>query len=378
MALGFKSGDCTYKLDLCEEHKFEVLNQLIIVYSYGFSIHRRLMTKSFEQPSYLTQVRRLRALAVEVAKLYPFKIKILEFIKYSANAIFKITDTQNKQYVLRINPIEHHTHQAILEEIRWLNHITNSTDLLVPKPVKTIDEHYVVKTDIPSSRFCMVFEWLPGKKRWNSINEQYAYELGTMIAQLQKSGQGIEMQHRNYWLTEGLSGTDKARFYNLDQLTDVSIEEQKHITTARKLVYEQLKQYEMARKDKTGVIHSDVQPNNILVHQRHYSVIDFDECGIGFYGDDLAVALGAFEHVAEGNKHKSFTKLKESLFNGYSRYMPLSEEDIQLNPYFMLARRLMTIAWLEAQKNNPGLRYYYPIAIERAIQFLQQLDNKKL
>lgn len=64
------------------------------------------MTKSFEQPSYLTQVRRLRALAVEVAKLYPFKIKALEFIKYSANAIFKITDTQNKQYVLRIAPIE--------------------------------------------------------------------------------------------------------------------------------------------------------------------------------------------------------------------------------------------------------------------------------
>ena len=152
MELGFKSGDCTYKLNLCEEYKFKVLNQLIIVYSYDwFSRHRRFMTKSFEHPSYLAQVRRLRALAVEVAKLYPFKIKELEFIKYSANAIFKITDTQNKQYVLRINPIEHHTHQAILEEIRWLNHITYSTDLLVPKPVKTIDEHYVVTTNMPSN-----------------------------------------------------------------------------------------------------------------------------------------------------------------------------------------------------------------------------------
>ena len=337
------------------------------------------MTKSFEQASYLTQVKRLRALAAEVVTFYPFKIKALEFIKYSANAIFKITDTQNKQYVLRINPIEHHTHQAILEEIIWINHIINATDLLVPKPVKTIDGHYVVKADnIPSNRFCMVFEWLHGKKRWKSINEQYAYELGTIIAQLQKSGQGIEMQHRQYWLTDGLVGTDKARFYNLEQLTDVSVEEQNHITTARKIVYEQLKQYEMAHKDKTGVIHSDLQPNNILVHQGHYSVIDFDECGIGFYGDDLAVALCAFEHVAEGNKHKNFMKLKESLFSGYSRYMPLSEEDIQLNPYFMLARKLITIAWLEARKDNPSLRYYFPIAIERAIQLSQQIDNKIL
>ncbi|MGA9315234.1 MAG: hypothetical protein WBV77_11455, partial [Solirubrobacteraceae bacterium] len=73
--------------------------------------------------------------------------------------------------------MEHHTHQAILEEIMWLNYIINSTDLLVPKPVKTIDENYVVEANnISSNRFCIVFEWLQGKKRWKSINEQYAYK----------------------------------------------------------------------------------------------------------------------------------------------------------------------------------------------------------
>ncbi len=97
------------------------------------------MTCVFEQASYLTQVNRLRAMACEVVKCYPFKVKTIEFIKYSANAIFKLTDTENKSYALRINPTRHHTKQAIFEEINWLLHIVDTTDLRVPLPVKTVE-----------------------------------------------------------------------------------------------------------------------------------------------------------------------------------------------------------------------------------------------
>ncbi|KTC88409.1 hypothetical protein Ldro_0791, partial [Legionella drozanskii LLAP-1] len=70
-----------------------------------------------------------------------------------------------------------------------------------------------------------------------------------------------------------------------------------------------------------------------------------------FAGDYLA--LCAFEHVAEGNKNKDYLKLKESLFSGYSKYMQLSEEDIQLSPYFMLARKLITDSLARGTKKQP-------------------------
>ena len=112
MALGFKSGDCTYKLNLCEEHKFDVLNQLIIVYSYGwFSRQSRFMTKSFEQPSYLAEVRRLKFWLVKLPNFIRLRLKHLSLLNTASMPYLKITDTQNKQYILRINPIEHHTHQ---------------------------------------------------------------------------------------------------------------------------------------------------------------------------------------------------------------------------------------------------------------------------
>ena len=69
----------------------------------------------------------------------------MAFIKYSANAIFKITDIQKKQYVLRINPTGRHTQLAILEEISWIHHMISTTNLSVPLPVKTIDAQYVIE-----------------------------------------------------------------------------------------------------------------------------------------------------------------------------------------------------------------------------------------
>ena len=330
----------------------------------------------FKQASYLAQVRRLRALATEAVKHYAFTTRNIEFIKYSANAIFRITDSENKQYVLRINPENHHQQPAILEELRWMNHILETTDLIVPTPIKTVSGQYVVDVFhpmIPSSRFCLLFEWLPGKKKWKSINEDYANNLGETIAKLHRSGHGISMKNRSYWLADGLIGAETGKFYNIEKLSDISIQEQQTLTSARRMAHTILKEQEQKHPDKTGVIHSDTQPNNILVHQGQFSIIDFDDCGLGFYNDDLAVALCAFEHIAEGNQCKSFNLLKDSLLNGYSKYMPLTEDDIRLLPYFMLTRKLVTIAWLEARKTNPSIRYYFPIAIARAIQFYQQI-----
>jgi len=330
-----------------------------------------------KQPSYLAQIRQLRTLAKEAVKQYSLTARHMEFIKYGTNGIFRITDSQQKQYALRI-PDSHHEPSAILEEIGWMNHILETTDVTVPKPIKTLSGQYIVEASHPtvsSSRCCLLFEWLPGKKKWKSINENYANHLGEIIAKLHRSGLHFPMNHRNYWLADGLIGVETAKLYNIEKLPTISAQEQQQLTSARRMVYTILKDQEQKYPNKTGVIHSDTQPNNILVHEGRFSMIDFDDCGIGFYNDDLAVALCAFEHIAEGNPSKSFPLLKEALLNGYSKHMPLSEEDLRLLPYFMLTRKLVTIAWIEAHNINPRAHHYFPIAIARAIQFYEKIRS---
>jgi Ser/Thr protein kinase RdoA (MazF antagonist) len=96
---------------------------------------------------------------------------------------------------------------------------------------------------------------------------------------------------------------------------------------------------------------------------------------MGLYGVDLGTALCAFEHVAEGNKRKSFQSLQDSLLQGYVEHMPLTQQDINLLPYFMLSIKLMTIAWLEIRRDNPQISKYHKIAVKRAINFFRSIKQ---
>ncbi len=331
----------------------------------------------FEKTAYLTQVKSIRLIAQKALEHYPIKVKNIELKRYAANATFKVTDSKNKEYQLRIHPKEWHTKAAILEEIKWLNHILKTTDIIAPRPIHSINNQFVIQCQHPSTaltRYCELFEWLPGRKRWHSINKDYAMELGLLIGKLHKSGQSMDIKHRYFWNADSMAGTSKARYYNVEKLTDVNKSQQIIITKARRAVYDQLKNYEKIYKNKSGLIHGDVQPNNILYLHNNIEIIDFDDCGVGLYVFELAGALHAFHQLTKTNKNKKYNELKEALFEGYSRMMSLKEEDIQLVPYCILAVRLMTIAWLEHNKDNLSLRQHYSPAIAGAIHYFKKLE----
>jgi Ser/Thr protein kinase RdoA (MazF antagonist) len=329
---------------------------------------------SFEQASYLTQVRRLREMAIVVVRQYPIKVRSVEFIKYSSNAIFKITDCSDKKYILRISPAHFHTKNAMLEEFEWLNSILKSTKLSVPKPVHNHAGEDIVEHQHPGIseiRYCALFEWIEGRHFWKAINEKYAYHVGALTAQLEKSGQGIKSKHRIYWNAEGLVGTTQPRYTNLEQLTGVPHEQNEIIKMARRCAYAKLKEYEHRHPEKLGLIHEDLNPNNIIIMKGRYSVIDFDDCGVGFYGYDLAAPLFAFEYLTEDEKKKDFSSLKEALYQGYADYIPLTQEDIDMIPYFLLVRKLNAISALELRKSNPKMRPWFLKAVERAALFFK-------
>lgn len=119
----------------------------------------------FEQASYLTQIRRLRSLAADVVKQFPIRTKTIDFIRNNANAIFRITDTRGKKYCLRIHPTHYNTKDAILEEFKWLNIISKTTDIPVAKPIYSNENKYLVgqsHSEIPGLRYCDMLEWLNG------------------------------------------------------------------------------------------------------------------------------------------------------------------------------------------------------------------------
>lgn len=332
----------------------------------------------FEESSYLAQVHRLRELAKAVLAQYPIKVHNIELKRHAANTVFKVTDHKGKAFQLRIHPKDFHTKEAIAEEIKWLNYLNKLKHIKVPEPVLSKLGSYIIEGQhslIPGTRYCELFTWLPGRKRWHSINEQYAYDLGCIMGQLRESGKHVKIKFRKNLDIDSMIGTHKAQYHNVERLSGLTMKEQSLIREARNEVYTRLTTYKKNHPEMIGLIHGDLQPNNILYHNNKLSLIDFDNCGIGLYPFELATSLRAFQQVAKGRRKKSYQALEDALFQGYLKHGSLSKNDIAIIPECMLAVVLITIAWLERHKDNKNLKKYYSTAVNEAIQYYQSLNR---
>ena len=108
-------------------------------------------------------------------------------------------------------------------------------------------------------------------------------------------------------------------------------------------------------EERFGLIHADMRLANLLIDQNGTRLIDFDDCGMGWYLYDFAAAISFFE------EDPRIPQLRKAWIQGYRKIRTLTEEDeVEINTFVML-RRLALLAWIgshieapEAQELAPG------------------------
>jgi Ser/Thr protein kinase RdoA (MazF antagonist) len=93
-------------------------------------------------------------------------------------------------------------------------------------------------------------------------------------------------------------------------------------------------------RDRFGLIHADLRLANLLVDKSDVKVIDFDDCGFGWFLYDLGAALSFIEHKAY------VPDLIAAWLNGYRSIRLLSQEAENEIPTFVMLRRLLLVAWI--------------------------------
>ncbi|THJ75171.1 phosphotransferase enzyme family protein [Candidatus Frankia alpina] len=78
-------------------------------------------------------------------------------------------------------------------------------------------------------------------------------------------------------------------------------------------------------------------------------VIDFDDCGFGWYLWDLAASLSFIEHL------DSAGDLVAAWLAAYQRRLPLTAADVAMIPTFVLLRRLLLVAWLGTHPHSDAV-----------------------
>ena len=332
------------------------------------------MLKPFASASYLSQVRRLRDLADRALKRYPIRVRSCTLINHWENTTFRVTSTTGKTFLLRVHRHGYHTKHAILEELRWLERLSDRGTLKVPTPVRSKSGRLlelVASPLVPHDCYCSLFQWIDGRFFDKTVSATHLNQLGRVIGELQRSTEDIPVVHRRYWDAEGLVGT-RPKFGSIDTLEGISSKTQDVLSRAREFVLRRLRRFEKAFPEKRGLIHADLHFGNLLMTGDGIAVIDFDDCGFGFHAYDLAVSLGAVKYIARQRKDFSFSGLKDALVQSYANERGWDRHDEAILPWFMTARTLLMLGWLNSRSDNPRLKKQLKTAATKTVLYLKQ------
>jgi len=358
------------------------------------------MSQVFDSLTYRSQLYRLRQLARSVLSYYHLQDAQLVLLQYEDNAVYCVTARSGKQFVLRVSAAEGYGAAEQNSEALWLTSLRQQTDLYVPEPVITTDGRLVVTMHmdgIPEPRHCVLFRWLPGKPPKSGISLAVMERVGAFTARLHNHAAqfvpppGFVRQRWNWshfsavssildpdsvgaWACPALvnidiwnlGGASPRPYGNLPQ--DWGTDAQALLSAVGQQARETLTEIGMD-ESAWGLIHADLHRDNILIKRGQVGVIDFDDCGWGYYLFDVASVLDSFSRrVATDTRH--YHLLKQAYLTGYDRIRPLPANVGNYLRTFKALRDLVTLNFI-LRSHNARVQEWGPVRITAIMRCLQ-------
>jgi Ser/Thr protein kinase RdoA (MazF antagonist) len=125
----------------------------------------------------------------------------------------------------------------------------------------------------------------------------------------------------------------------------VGAAEQRLLGRAQEMLRQRLESYGKA-PDRYGLVHADLRLANLLVAPPKITVIDFDDCGFGWYFYDFGTAVSFIED------DPALQDWQDAWVAGYRsrRELPAEHEDMLAS--FVLLRRLLLLAWMGTHSHS--------------------------
>jgi Ser/Thr protein kinase RdoA (MazF antagonist) len=91
--------------------------------------------------------------------------------------------------------------------------------------------------------------------------------------------------------------------------------------------------------DQVGLIHADLHLDNALFWRDDVRIIDFDDCGFGYWLYDIAVSLWELRHRGD------YEQFRAALIDGYTQHRPLPPGGLTHLDDFIAAREVAFGLW---------------------------------
>ena len=280
---------------------------------------------------------------------------VATLINVSENLTYRL-EAGGWRRILRVHRPGYQTRAAIRSELAWLDALRAQTDLSVSRAVPGFDGEAVQRALLDEPRHLALFEHLPGRHvSSGEPMEPLFRRLGAQTARLHRHARGWARPagfERFAWDEAMLLGP-RAVWGDWRVAPRVTPEIRAVLERAEETARRRLRNHGKAA-DRYGLIHADLRLANVLVDGGTLHLIDFDDCGFGWFGYDFAAAVSFMEDDPR------LPSLRAAWIAGYRARAPLAGADVAMLDTFVMARRLALLAWIGSHAEAPEPRALAP------------------
>ena len=272
----------------------------------------------------------------------------VSLLKYSENYTWLIEDEAGKKVLRQCRP-GYHTREELESELSWIACLGEQTDIKMPRIIPDKEGKFLCEIN---GYVCTMFSFLEGSTLRGiegKTLEKYLFEIGKIAAvlhnQVQQWKEAGDLS-RFTWDFEDLIG-EKARVGDWKAHPGLTKDEREIFEKAVPIIKKRLENYGKS-PDRYGLIHSDLNINNVIVNGEIVQILDFDDCGFGWFLYDLSTSVLEYD-VGIEDKINAWIR-------GYETVRMLSDEDKAMIPTFIVMRKIVRIGWIASHIENDTVK----------------------
>ncbi|MEH6519407.1 MAG: phosphotransferase [Halioglobus sp.] len=320
------------------------------------------------------QIARLQSMADQALAHWGFQGAQLRLLKYRENCVFGVHDkASGKQFAMRIHRPGYHSDAALRSELTWMEAL-HADGIQTPEVIHTLQGELMVRVEheeVPETRVCDLLAWVNGEVL-GTIEGDVTPTAEEARSNYHLAGQmaaSVHNQASNWAVPEGFKrpimdgpGLVGERGYlgNFRKHPQLTADQLALLNRAANKVSEDLEAFGKTA-DRFGLTHADFLPENLLLDGETVRIIDFDDCGFGWYIMDLATSL----FFLQGEK--IYDVAREGLIEGYRSVRDLPDEHLELLPACLLARGLAYVSWVASRQETEEFVELSPMLIEGSL-----------
>jgi Ser/Thr protein kinase RdoA (MazF antagonist) len=276
---------------------------------------------------------------------------VITTMRLGENGMFRVR-AGSRSHALRVHRLGYRTDAQIRSELAWLAWL-KAQGMTAPLPVAGRDGEFLQRVPEPRSgvsRQCVLLAWLDGEPFDEVAPEVGLPMLGRSLGRLHRRSTeyvpppGFE---RPRWDVAGLIGAaahlGDYRRVELDPVT-------RSVFHEAASVIDSIMSSFGTSTDRFGLIHGDMHEGNALLTDGECVLIDFDDCGWGWYMFDIATTT-----------YRGYSLLEkpdwlDMFLGGYAEEAPVDEAALTVLPALVAARALAFVGWVEERLEAGDVR----------------------